>query len=159
MIYLRLYYYLCFLMIPTISTSQLVEKTATFEVSLSHEECADILLDMNRFGDYHPLINRVTLDKKKENTYSVRERPFNWLPLNIFYKARIEKLDSFHIQFYITKLGWYKPVFEYTLSSIDQNTTKIKCRVSIAERGPGRNYLLKRMFQSQDELWKKAVAN
>ncbi len=132
------------------------EQSQSFEVNVSIEECSRILSDLPTFGRLHPLIRRVRLDKKHKNTYSVVEKPFAFIPINIRYTARLEVLDTHHLKYHITGLGLYKPILDYRLHNIGKNKTKVQCTIQIHERGPGRKYLLKRMFQAQDQLWEKA---
>lgn len=122
------------------------------KVNASLSEVKSTLLDIEEYGELHPLIKSVSA--LGSDHYLINEKPYRFIPLNVMYQAFITKSTENAIDYGFSKVLFFMPAFFYQLSSDDDQTTQIHLMIQI-DGGPriGRKILINKMIKAQKQLW------
>lgn len=137
-----------------------MEFDKTYKVKASIETVKKYLIDLNYFGEFHPLIVRV--DEKEISSidykeYNVLEKPFLWLPIQISYSARVRHSGE-SISYEITGIPFTEMNINYTLSEKSESEVDIHFNLVLGGMFMGKKILANKMISAQDVLMAKMNA-
>jgi hypothetical protein len=127
-------------------------KTKSFKLPLSIERVTDILVNLDEYGFFHPLIERCKLVEGSNSLYQVSEQPFLWLPFKISYSASVLKNDH-EITYQLSGIPLHKVDITFCLSELDHQTTLVDVVINV--KGPIiiANYLQYKIGIAQTETF------
>ena len=114
------------------------------------KELEEVISNVVLFGKYHPLITKV--NNEGDNKYKIHERPFDLVPIKIYYDVQVIK-KSGSIIYLISSLPLYKPELTFRLQTASNANAILEVTLEIAGIGLGKNFLIKKMLEAQDKTW------
>lgn len=107
---------------------------------------------MYAYGELHPLIKEVTplFCTKTPEVYKIKERPYVWLPLIIYYKACVQ-IEGQNIVYEVTDIPKSKAKLTYTIFDSNEGT-RVKFQLLLVSNLVGKKILFKKMQKAQDAL-------
>lgn len=130
-----------------------MEITKSYFLNGALTEISSILSDLEIYGRYHPLIRKVKRLDNIDNKilYTIIERPYSWLPINISYTAAVKKgLDQ--IQYEITEIPFTRAFINYKLIPQAESSTEVIFKLVIQSKAIGKSLLQGKMLKAQDQL-------
>ncbi len=92
-----------------------------------------ILTNLEYYGEFHPLIQTVAKVDRGDVDYTefrIKERPFRWIPISIFYAANVRSSVN-RIQYEIIGIPFTKPHIEYELTPLSDREIKVTFQLII----------------------------
>lgn len=118
-------------------------------------EVREIFSNLKAYGDFHPLIHKVTPLEKVVNDdftfFKIHERPYSWLPIKISYFALVCRKDQ-TIEYTIKGIPFSQPKVSYQLTSLSSHSTQLDYKLNIKGLPIIRSILKKKMVQAQEDL-------
>ena len=130
-----------------------LNKTYTLKGSLS--DVYDHFANFEKFADLHPLFIKV--ERLNSTSFKIYEKPFNWLPITIKYRAEIE-LEENAVYYKAIGLPYKNITLSYTFND-NSPSIQIDYKVVIKSILPGKFILLNMMFKAQDQVVKNLQEN
>jgi len=116
----------------------------------------NILIDLNLYGELHPLIksvHKVNVTAKNYEEYLIKERPYRWIPITIKYTAQLSSKEN-EEDYKILGIPFTKAYIKYTLNKISDKETDVKFRLQLDGKPIGKRILLNKMIKAQNKLMK-----
>lgn len=129
----------------------IVEKKYTVEREI--EEVKAIILDLIKFGAYHPLIKKVIFEEAT-SSYKIIEQPFSWIPISFSYTA-IVKEENDALLYLIDDIPFIKALIQFELSEAEDEGTTIKVKINLTGPSLITKLVGAKMFEAQRQLWDK----
>lgn len=125
-----------------------------YKVYGQFETIKNYFVDLNYFGKFHPLIKKVDQKGFSSNEcseYKVKEKPFNWLPINIYYSAKVFHFDNI-VEYEVVGIPFTKMNIKYVFNKISDNEVHIEFNLVLSGLLIGKSILANKMLSAQDEL-------
>jgi len=124
----------------------------TFIVEASTKDVQDLFINLEAFGQAHPLITDVSCLNTNSYCYqyAITEKPFSWLPFIINYEAEILNPDyRKKVVYTITKIPWMQPTINYQFQVLENGSTSIEVNILIEGSWLWRRTLGMKMMKAQ----------
>ena len=131
-----------------------METQLTYLISAPLSTVKSTLGDMKKYGALHPLIKSVTNtegDAKQLHNFRIKEKPFTWLPITIFYEAELMTTND-TIEYHITGIPLTKAYLHYDFNKISETETEVIFNLKIKSKLPGKKILQYKMIKAQNQL-------
>ena len=160
--YSRLLFWQFIFFISSIQLSELHEghsKAYTisqdFTIQKNVAEVQAFYLDLEAFGEIHPLIKNVEclVDYSQCYKFKVIEKPFNWLPFKINYIAGIENpIYLQKVTYSLSEIPFLTPTINYYLEDVNQLETRMNIEIEVHGSWIFRRYLAKKIMKAQQHI-------
>ncbi len=114
----------------------------------------NILTDLVYYGKLHPLIQSVTKIKNESidcKAYRIKERPYSWIPINIFYSAQVKSSEN-KVEYLISGIPFTKAKINYQLNQINTEETEVIFSLELNSKLIGKRILFNKMIDAQNRL-------
>lgn len=127
-----------------------INRQKQYSINKPIDKVQAILSNLKSFAEIHPLILAVyPLDNY--NSYTIKEKPYPWLPIKVNYKARVST-NANEIVYEISELPLTTATIKYQLYQEIGESTIIDFHLQVNSKMLGKKILVNKMMKAQDAV-------
>ena len=93
-----------------------MKRAKNYQIKGELTKVSEILSNLKIYGNLHPLIESVEKLDDEEEVYTIYEKPFSWLPINLKYRAKVTNTGDLSIKYLISEIPLTTAIIEYDLT-------------------------------------------